>query len=291
MTLTNLARQHWAALRALLVFTVLLGVGYPVFVWLVAQAPGLHSRAEGSIVTAGGTPVASALIGQAFTDAAGHPLPRYFQSRPSAAGSGYDPTASGASNLGPESIVDTPGQPSLLTQVCARSAAIGRLEGVDGSRPFCTGTGVGAVLSVIGPRDARGNVPQPTRVVSVNEPCAAGHRPFLASYRGVAVQCATPGEDYAIGQLVPVRGAAPERPQVPADAVTASGSGLDPDISPAYADIQVARVARARHVTAAQIRAVLDRHRRGRELGFLGEPRVDVVALNLDLDRTYPVPR
>ena len=114
----------------------------------------------------------SSLIGQSFTDSDGNALPQYFQSRPSAAGDGYDPLATGASNLGPESIVDAPGKPSLLTLVCSRSAAVGELDGVDGSRPFCTGGGVGAVLSVIGPRDARGNVVHPTRVVSVNEPCA-----------------------------------------------------------------------------------------------------------------------
>ena len=185
----------------------------------------------------------SSLIGQSFTDGDGNPLPQYFQSRPSAAGDGYDPLATSASNLGPESIVDTPDKPSLLTLVCGRSAAVGTLEGVDGTRPFCTGEGVGAVLSVIGPRDARGNVVHPTRVISVNEPCETTSTPFVNTYEGVRVECATSGEDYSIGQIVPIRGSAPADPQVPADAVTASGSGLDPHISMAYADLQVARVA------------------------------------------------
>lgn len=235
----------------------------------------------------------SRLIGQPFTDSGGNPLPQYFQSRPSAAGAGYDPTSSGGSNLGPESIVDAPGKPSLLTQVCSRSAAVGKAEGVDGSRPFCTGGGVGAVLSVLGPRDARGNVTHPTRVVSVNEPCGSTPAPFLSLYEGVRVECARPGpktgEDYAIGQIVPVRGAAPASPAVPADAVTSSGSGLDPNISPAYADIQVARVANARHVSPDQIRAVVAQHRSGRALGFFGEPCVNVLQLNLQLDRRYPI--
>ena len=92
------------------------------------------------------TTVGSSLIGQSFTDADGNALSQYFQSRPSAAGDGYDPTATSASNLGPESVVDKlpdpadpeSGSESLLTQVCARSKAVGELEGVDGSRPFCT---------------------------------------------------------------------------------------------------------------------------------------------------------
>ena len=150
---------------------MIFGFGYPLLIWLIAMIPGLHDKAEGSILTAGGKPVGSKLIGQLFTDSSGNPLPQYFQSRPSAAGSnGYDPTASGGSSLGPESVVDTPAdpaqlaagksasdagfKPSLLTQVCSRSSAVGQLEGVDGSRPFCTGGGVGAVLSVIGPRDS-----------------------------------------------------------------------------------------------------------------------------------------
>ncbi len=281
MTFSNFIRVHWAAFRALLVLTVITGLAYPLFIWLVAQIPGLHDKADGSILTANGKQVGSRLIGQLFTDKDGNPLPQYFQSRPSAAGTGYDPLSSSASNLGPESIVDTaadPSQlaagksasdagfkPSLLTQVCTRSAAVGQLEGVDGSRPFCTGGGVGAVLSVIGPRDARGNVIHPTRVVSVNEPCQTTQAPFLTTYQGVRVECAKYGEDYSIGQIVPIRGAAPANPAVPADAVTASGSGLDPNISPAYADIQVARVAKARHVSPEQIRAVVAENRSGRD--------------------------
>ncbi|AFC52581.1 MULTISPECIES: potassium-transporting ATPase subunit C [Mycobacterium] len=287
--MTNFVRLHWAALRALLVLTAITGLAYPLFVWAVAQLPGLREHAEGSILTADGKPVGSRLIGQSFTDSGGNPLPQYFQSRPSAAGAGYDPTSSGGSNLGPESIVDAPGKPSLLTQVCARSAAVGRLEGVDGSRPFCTGGGVGAVLSVIGPRDARGNVVHPTRVISVNEPCGSTPAPFLTLYQGVRVECAQTAEDYSIGQTVPVRGAAPASPAVPADAVTASGSGLDPNISTAYADIQVARVAHARSVSPDQIRAVVAQYRSGRALGFFGEPCVDVLQLNLQLDHRYPV--
>ena len=299
MNFSNLVRQHWAALRALLVLTVIVGIAYPLFIWLVAQLPGLRDNANGSIVEVDGKPVGSSLIGQAFTDADGNPLPQYFQSRPSAAGDGYDPLATSASNLGPESIVDTPGdpalpeddngyKPSLLTLVCSRSAAVGELEGVDGSRPFCTGDGVGAVLSVMGPRDARGNVVNPTKVVSVNEPCATSDRPFLDTYEGVRVECAEYGEDYAIGQIVPIRGAAPANPEVPADAVTASGSGLDPHISLAYADLQVDRVAKARGIGPDQIRQAVADNSDGRVLGFMGEPRVNVLQLNIELDEKYP---
>ncbi|MBX8690409.1 potassium-transporting ATPase subunit C [Mycobacterium sp. 20091114027_K0903767] len=284
MKFSNLLRQHAAALRALLVLTVILGIGYPVFIWLVAQIPGLRDKADGSLIELNGKPVGSSLIGQSFTDADGNPLPRYFQSRPSMAGDGYDPMATSASNLGPESVVDQPDKPSLLTQVCSRSAALGELDGVDGARPFCTGGGVGAVLSVIGPRDARGNVVHPTQVVSVNEPCDATKTPFLNTYEGVRVECAKPGQDYSAGLIVPIRGSAPADPQVPADAVTASGSGLDPHISPAYADLQVNRVAKARGLNPDLVRAMVAQHTDGRTLGFFGEPRVNVLELNIALD-------
>jgi K+-transporting ATPase ATPase C chain len=299
MKLSNFVRQHWAAFRALLVLTVITGLAYPLFIWLVAQVPGLSDNANGSIIEVDGKPVGSRLIGQLFTDKDGNALPQYFQSRPSAAGDGYDPLATSATNLGPESIVDTPADPSLpkddngykaslLTLVCGRSLAVGELEGADGSRPFCTGEGVGAVLSVIGPRDSLGNVVHPTKVVSVNEPCDTTPRPFLDTYEGVRVECAKFGEDYSIGQIVPIRGAAPVDPAVPADAVTASASGLDPHISPAYADLQVSRVAKARGVSPDQVRQAVADNTDGRWLRFLGEPRVNVLLLNLGLDQKYP---
>jgi potassium-transporting ATPase KdpC subunit len=289
MRFSNFVRQHWAALRALLVLTVITGIAYPLVIWAVAQIPGLRDNANGSIITVDGKPVGSRLIGQLFTDKDGNPLPQYFQSRPSAAGNGYDPLSTSASNLGPESIVDTSAKQSLLTQVCSRSLAVGKAEGVDGTRPFCTGDGVGAVLSVIGPRDATGNVAHPTRVVSVNEPCATTKTPFLNTYEGVRVECAKEGEDYSIGQIVPIRGAGPANPQVPADAVTASGSGLDPDISVAYADIQVPRVAKARGISEDAVRAALHDNQHGRVLGFLGEARVNVLQLNIELDQKHPM--
>jgi K+-transporting ATPase c subunit len=304
MKFSDFVRQHWAAFRALLVLTVITGFAYPLLIWAIGQL-WLQDKAEGSIVTVNGKPVGSRLIGQLFTDNNGNPLPQYFQSRPSAAGTnGYDPTASSGSNLGPESIVDTPADPAqikagkspsdagfkagLLTLVCSRSAAAGQLEGVDGSRPFCTGDGVGAVLSVIGPRDAGGNVIHPARVVSVNQPCATTKQPFLETYEGVKVECAKYDEDYSVGQIVPIRGAAPANPAVPADAVTESGSGLDPHISPAYADIQVARVAKVRAISADQVRKAIHDNEDGRFLGFMGEPTVNVLLLNVELDKKYP---
>ena len=102
MNFSNLIRQHWAALRALLVLTVITGIAYPLVVWADGPAPrpaATRPRARSS--RSDGKPVGSRLIGQSFTDADGNPLPQYFQSRPSAAGDGYDPMATSASNLGP----------------------------------------------------------------------------------------------------------------------------------------------------------------------------------------------
>lgn len=289
-------RRYVAALRILLLLTVVFGVLYPLAVTAVAQVPGLKSRADGSLVHRNGAIIGSRLIGQAFTDAKGAALVQYLQSRPSAAGTGatgYDPTSSGASNLGPESVVDTlpdpaqkddAGKQSLLTLVCSRSLTVGQLEGVDGSRPFCTPGGVGAVLSVF--HTGPGYTGPITRVVSVNEACPA--KPFLANYQSIAVQCARFGEDYTGGQTVPVRGGVPAHLAVPADAVTASASGLDPNISPTYARLQAPRIAKARAMTMAQVLAVIDKHRSGRGLGFLGEPVVNVLEVNLDLDAGHP---
>ena len=134
------------------------------------------------------------------------------------------------------------------------------LESVDGRRPYCTTDGVGAVLAVF---RANGLTGPATRVVSVNQPAPA--TPFVGTYEQVAVEPAQPGVDYvAAGALiVAVRGDAPAVPAVPADAVTAGGSGLDPHISPAYADLQVSRVARERGADPDRVRELVVAHTTG----------------------------
>lgn len=284
-------RQHLAALRILLVLTVVLGIAYPLAVTLVAQIAGLQHRADGSPIELDGKVVGSTIVGQAFNDAQGNPLPRYFQPRPSAAGAGYDPTATSASNLGPEEVIDTLSDPAvkgdtgrlgLLSTVCARSLAVGKLDHVNGRRPYCTADGVGAVLSVIRAHGVTGPVKS---VVSVNQECPA--KPFIASYAGVPVRCARYGVDYRIGTIVLMHGpgrAWPANP-VPPDAVTASGSGLDPHISVPYARLQATRVARERGLSKATVLALVDKYTSGRTLGFMGEPAVNVLKLNLALDQ------
>jgi K+-transporting ATPase ATPase C chain len=198
-------RQYLAALRALLVLTVLLGVLYPLVVLGIGQL-AFPAQANGSLVSAGGRVIGSSLLGQAFVDAQGNPAPQWFQPRPSAASDpnnkndpGYNPLFSGGSNLGPSN-------PDLIKSIDARRAAVAAFDGV---------------------------------------PAAS----------------------------------------VPPDAVTASGSGLDPDISPAYANAQVTRVARARSLDPAAVRALVAAHVQDRTLGILGEPRVNIVELNAALTR------
>lgn len=191
-------RTTGVALRAMLVFTLVLGMGYTLLITGIGQL-ALPWQAGGSLVQdARGETVGSALIGQSFTDAEGNALPGYFQSRPSAAGDGYDGGASSGSNDGPENA-------DLVTAIEERQAAIAAREGVDVS-------------------------------------------------------------------------------EIPADAVTASGSGLDPHISPAYAELQVPRIAAERGLSDAAVRDLVAQHTEGRDLGYLGEPRVNVLALNLALD-------
>ncbi|GAB1818756.1 potassium-transporting ATPase subunit C [Herbidospora sp. RD11066] len=250
-------KQHLAALRAVVVLTVILGAIYPLATMGVAQAL-FNGNANGD----------PALIGQSFTDADGDPVAKYFQSRPSAGG--YDMLATAASNLGPEDVIDTPDRASLLTQVCTRSKDIGALEGVSGARPYCTPDGVGAVLKVF-----------TDRAVSVNQACPA--QPFVTTYEGVPVECGRPGEDYAAGRTVPIRGDATA--VVPPDAVTASASALDPHISVAYAELQAPRVAKERGLPVDRVNTLIARYTTGRPLGFMGEPAVNVLELNLALDK------
>jgi K+-transporting ATPase ATPase C chain len=290
--LPNRIAPYVAALRIVIALTVITGLAYPLGLTAVALLPGLNHQAQGSLVAVDGKVVGSSLIGQNFTDAKGDPLVQYFQPRPSDAGAaGYDPTASGAGNLGMESDVDTlsaPGKPgsgtlSLLSQVCGRSLAVGQFNGVSGARPYCTADGIGAVLGVMRADGLTGPI---TQVVSLNQECPAV--PFLRSYQGVAVQCAVYGADYSKALITPIRGDAPADPVVPADAVTASGSGLDPQISPQYARLQAPRVAAARGMPVSEVLALIQQYTTGRGLGVLGGAGVNVLELNLALDRSHP---
>jgi K+-transporting ATPase ATPase C chain len=285
MRLPSWIGQHLAAVRVLLVLTVVLGLAYPLLITAVAQVPGLKNKANGSLI---GT-VGSSLIGQSFTKQDGTALTQYFQSRPSAAGDGYDPTSTSASNLGPESVVDTlstkpdNASQSLLTQICSRSLEIGQREGVNGSRPYCTADGVGAVLGVYRADGPTGPV---TSVISLNQACPT--TPFIDTYEGVKVGCAKPDANpsaYSGYVVTPIRGSASDHPAVPADAVTASASGLDPQISVAYADLQVARVAKQRGMDTATVEKLVAKYTTGRTLGFIGEPAVNVLELNVALDQ------
>ena len=189
-------RQYWVAIRAMLIFTVVLGVGYTAILTGIGQLV-LPWQSNGSLVTVGGKVVGSALIGQSFTDKKGNALPEWFQSRPSAAGTGYDALASGGSNYGPENA-------DLIKAVKERKAAIAKLDGVSPS-------------------------------------------------------------------------------SIPADALTGSASGLDPHISPEYALEQVTRVAGARNLSESAVKSLVETKIQLRDLGYLGEPRVNVVDLNIAL--------
>jgi K+-transporting ATPase ATPase C chain len=181
----------------MIIFTVALGIIYP----LVITGIGLlaPSQANGSKLTVDGKTVGSALIGQSFTDKKGNALAEWFQSRPSAAGNGYDAGASSGSNQGTES-------PTLIKEIKERKAAIAKSDGVDPA-------------------------------------------------------------------------------SIPPDALTASASGLDPDISPAYAREQINRVANARHLTVAEVTTLVNSFVTGRELGYIGDPTVNVLELNIALSK------
>ncbi len=198
-------------------------------------------------------PSGSSLIGQAFDQ------PQYFWGRPSAAGKGYDASSSAGTNLGPT-------DPRLVGFVPGVNTV-----GTDGSKsatnPFATPADPLCV-----PTDSDGN--------AVISPSA--DQTYAMNPDGTYVCYANTIPQRAIA-FRQANGLAADAP-VPVDIVTTSASGLDPEISPAAADVQVARVAKARNVSEADVRAAVARHTDQPFLGFLGEPRVNVLLLNLDLD-------
>ena len=251
-------RHLVASLVMLVVVTVALGFGYPLVVTGLSQL-FFHRQANGSLSYRNGKLAGSELLGQEFTDSRGNPLPRYFQPRPSAAGAGYDGSSSGASNLGPSN--------PLLIGFVAGVNTVGLDGQPSATNPFATAADPACV-----PLDTAGT--------PVTSP-APGQK--YARTAGGSYACdANTIPERAIAYRA-FNGLPPDAP-VPADAVTASGSGLDPDISVANALDQAPRVARARHLPAATVLALVHRCTQGRQWGFLGEPTVNVLELNLALD-------
>ena len=251
-------RHLVASLVMLAVVTVALGFGYPLVVTGLAQL-FFHHQANGSLVYRDGKLAGSQLLGQEFLDHRGNPLPRYFQPRPSAAGAGYDGSSSGASNLGPSN--------PLLTGFVAGVNTVGLDGKPSAANPFATAADPARV-----PLDRAGT--------PVTSPAPGQKYARTAAGAYVCDPGTIPERAIAYRAL---NGLAADAP-VPVDAVTASGSGLDPDISVQNALDQAARVARARQLPAAQVAALVHQETAGRQWGFLGEPTVNVLDLNLALD-------
>jgi K+-transporting ATPase ATPase C chain len=228
--------------------TVLIGLIYPGVMTVLAQIL-FHAQANGSLVTANGRIVGSRLIAQGFA------APEYFHPRPSLAGSGYDATSSAGSQLGPTSAKLVKG----TTKIDDKKNEVVDFDGIeDRLVHYCVENGIpyDSSLPLDLFRDSKGGLDDVKLIKAFNDEKAP-----LTFIPG------TP---------------------VPADAVTASASGLDPDISPRNAELQADRVARARSVPVDQVRALVARHTRGRTLGVFGEPRVNVLELNLALDGQFP---
>jgi potassium-transporting ATPase KdpC subunit len=253
-------RHLAASIVMLLGLTVGLGFGYPLVVTSLSQL-FFHKQANGSLIYRDGKLIGSGLLGQEFTDGKGHPLPQYFQPRPSAAGAGYDGASSAATNLGPSN--------PLLIGFVAGVNTVGLNGQPSAANPFATKADPACVPVS----------PQGTPVISP----APGQK--YARTAGGSYVCdpnTIPERALAYRQFNGLASSAP----VPVDAVTTSGSGLDPGISVQNALDQAPRVARARHLPLQQVIALVHRYTQGRESGFLGEPAVDVLELNLALDGT-----
>jgi len=252
-------RRHLAtSVIMLLGLTLVLGLGYPLAVTGLAEL-GFGRQADGSLVYRPGTAVGPSLLAQRFSDASGNPLPQYFQPRPSAAGAGYDATASGATNLGPSNALLIGFVPGVNT------------VGLDGeastTNPFATSSDPACV-----PVDPKGN--------PVTSPTPGQHYAMHPDGSYVCDPNTVPERAIDYRQFNGLASNAP----VPIDAVTASGSGLDPDISIDNAMDQAPRVAHVRRLPVGEVVDLVNRYTQGRQWGFLGEPTVNVLELNLALD-------
>ena len=237
--------------RLTLAMTILTGLLYPAVMTGLSELI-FPRQANGSLVSVKGNIVGSSLIAQGFSK------PEYFHPRPSAAGNGYDATASGATNLGPTSakllhgttktddkgkeVVDFDGLDDRIVHYC-----------VDNDIPYESSVPLGQF------KDSQGNLDDVKLIKAFND----SNTPLIF---------------------------APKSP-IPSDAVTASASGLDPHISPANAELQAGRVAKARGIAPGQVIPLIAQFSNRADWGFLGEPRVNVLLLNVALDQRFPMPK
>jgi potassium-transporting ATPase KdpC subunit len=240
--------QIWTGLRINIFLTVLAGVIYPLAITGISQIAFSH-RANGSLVIEGGKVIGSELVGQSFSK------PQYFHPRPSAAGmDGYDASSSGGSNLGPTSAKLIYG----TTKLDGRKDEVVDFDGISlRIVHYCLENSVAYRSSV--PldqfQDAKGNLDDVKLIKAFNN-------------------------DQARLTFTP------EAP-IPADAVTGSASGLDPHISPANAAMQAARVAKCRGLSVDQVHQLITQSTEHPSFGILGDPRVNVLRLNLALDQHF----
>jgi potassium-transporting ATPase KdpC subunit len=235
--------------RLTLVFTILTGLLYPAAMTGISQII-FPKKANGSLVEVNGKVVGSSLIGQPFSK------PEYFHPRPSSAGSGYDATASSGSNLGPTSAKLLHG----TTKIDDKKHEVVDFDGVNlRVVHYCLDNDIPYDSSI--PleqfKDAKGDLDDVKLIKAFND----DKNPLLFTAK-------TP---------------------IPPDAVTASSSGLDPHISPENALVQTARVAKARNVSEAQLKPLIAQATDNADLGFLGEPRVNVLMLNIAVDQQFPI--
>lgn len=235
--------------RLTLVFTVLTGLLYPGIITGVSQLV-FPTRANGSLVTVNGKVVGSNLIGQNFSK------PEYFHPRPSAAGNGYDATASGGTNLGPTSAKLVRG----TTQIDDKKKESVAFDGISVRIVhYCLENDIPYESSM--PLDqfktAQGDLDDVKLIKAFND----DKQPLVFTAKA----------------------------SIPADAVTASASGLDPHISPANAEAQAARVASIRKVGVDEVKQLITGSTEAADLGFLGEPRVNVLKLNIAIDQRFPI--
>jgi K+-transporting ATPase ATPase C chain len=282
----------WASIASTVIFLIICCGLYPLLVWGIAQLV-FPNQANGSMVKKDGTPtikddeaVGSSLLGQNFS------LPGYFHPRPSAAGNGYDPTSSGGSNLGPLSDKLINGQTQAAATQPTTAPVVGASTAPAASQPAETLAYDGLRLRTIH-YAVDNNIPFKLYSVasdgSKTEVPISKFQDSQGNLNDVALVDAFPHPaSDAPDRTVLI--AADFGTPIPADAVTASASGLDPHITPTNAQLQAQRVADARKITVDQVKELIGQHTDGPSLGFLGDPGVNVLMLNLALDAKYPVP-